>query len=473
MTSKPILDHCKQMRMFDWRKASKLLCIAGILFLSLSVRGLTAYFIHQHLADPAWFQFGSYQVFDRQAQDILDRESSLFWIDNPEQTDSAIYPPGYPIWIAFVYSVTGHRSAASVQQVQWVLDALAVLLIAGIGSTAFNFRIGLVAGGLAALSPLLALSGASPLADAPTSWLVLSGVWLFIIAAKRESWWIALLAGGLVGLSCWFRANAFLLPLFWIGALLLWQMSWRRRVLLSAMILVGMLVVVSPLVIRNALAFRVFMPTGLGAGTNLWEGIGETDRAAEFGAVYGDQNLLEKERLESGVAKDDRSFSLYYPDGVQRDRERARKALAVIRAHPIWYAGVMLRRMEGVLKFAGRPLPFHGSSGINVTSSKCLPVRFQRLFGGVVTLLGMVQSVLRYLALPLMILGVAFALRSDWRLALPLMSTIFYYLIVGSALHTEFRYGLPMQALLFVFAAVTLGSLHSKIRTQNETRRPS
>ncbi len=437
-------------------RALRVLFIAVILFFSFSVRGFTAYFVNAHLTDPAWFQFGSYKIFDRQAQDILDRKSSLFWIDNPEQTESAIYPPGYPLWIAFIYSVTGNRSAASVQVVQWMLDALSVLLIAGIGSTAYNFRIGLVAGLLAAFSPLLALSGATPLADAPTSWLVFTGVWLFVIAAKRDKWLLALFAGALVGLSCWFRANALLLPWFWIGALLLWQISWRSRVRLSAMILAGMLVVVLPLLIRNGVAFRVFMPTGLGAGTNLWEGIGETDRAAEFGAVYGDQNLLEKERIELGIPKDDQGFSLYHPNGVHRDRERAAKALAVIRAHPVWYASVMLRRMKGVLKFAGKPLPYYGSSGINVTSSKCLPPQFQGLPGGLVTLLGMVQSVLRYLALPLMILGIVIAMLSDWRLALLVMSTILYYLIVGSALHTEIRYGLPMQALLFVFAGVAV-----------------
>jgi hypothetical protein len=68
----------------------------------------------------------------------------------------------------------------------------------------------------------------------------------------------------------------------------------------------------------------------------------------------------------------------------------------------------------------------------------------------------MVQSVLRYAALPLMILGIGIALRRDWRLALLLLSTILYYLIVGSALHTEIRYGLPMQALLFVFAGLAV-----------------
>jgi hypothetical protein len=225
------------------------------------------------------------------------------------------------------------------------------------------------------------------------------------------------------------------------------------------MVVLGTVLLVAPLLVRNAIAFHVFTPTGLGVGTNLWEGIGETDRAAEFGAVFGDNALLEQERQALGVAAD-APFGLYFPDGVRRDRERARKAMAVITAHPVWYAGVMLRRMAGVLKYAGEPAPYYGSAGINVTSKKSLPPNWQGgLVALLVTFLGMTQSVLRYLALPLMLMGIWMALKNDWRLACLLLATVIYYLVVGSALHTEIRYGLPMQALLFVFGGLAISSL--------------
>jgi hypothetical protein len=44
-----------------------------------------------------------------------------------------------------------------------------------------------------------------------------------------------------------------------------------------------------------------------------------------------------------------------------------------------------------------------------------------------------------------------------------LLSTILYYLVVGSSLHSEIRYGLPMQALLFVFAGVTVSEIVSRV----------
>ena len=107
------------------------------------------------------------------------------------------------------------------------------------------------------------------------------------------------------------------------------------------------------------------------------------------------------------------------------------------------------------MKYAGEPSGIYGSAGINVTAKKCLPPEWQ---GGVLAVLvkglGMMQSVLRYILLPLMFAGVILAFRSDWRTTGLVMATVFYYLVVGSMMHTHIRYGLPMQALLTIFAGL-------------------
>ncbi|MEO6391199.1 MAG: glycosyltransferase family 39 protein [Pyrinomonadaceae bacterium] len=453
------------MKRSDWMSnievsltKKRLLHLLLILAVALLVRGLTAQFIGARLADPGWFPYGIYAVFDRQAQDGLDARTSFLWIDDPSNTDAAIYPPGYPLWLATIYRVTGIRSAAVVQKVQWVLDALSVLLIVGAGITSFGWRSGLVAGWLAALWPLPAIYGATPLADAPTAWIVLAGAWMLLLAARRNSLRFAIVAGALVGLSCWFRGNAMFLTVFWVLALLiLVSAPWRRRVTLSASLAVAAILVMAPVVIRNIAAFHAFVPTGMGIGTNLWEGIGEDERGIkEFGAVYGDDILLEQERIELGIPLGAK-FNLYYPNGVERDRKRTRRAMAVIVRHPIWYSGLVLRRMAGVLKFAGTPSPIYGSSGFNLTAKKTLPPAWQNpALALPVNVLGMIQSVLRFLLLPLMLFGLVFALRADGRFAGLLLATVLYYLVVGSMIHTHIRYGLPMHGLLTIFAAIAL-----------------
>jgi len=125
----------------------------------------------------------------------------------------------------------------------------------------------------------------------------------------------------------------------------------------------------------------------------------------------------------------------------------------------------MLGRMWGMLKVAGDPVPYCGISGINVTSKKTLPPHWQ---GGVVALgvnvLGMIQSVVRYLFLPLAVFGIYVAARNDWRMTCLLLVTVTYYLVPGTSAHTEIRYVLPMHGLLIVFAGAGIDQLIRVIR---------
>lgn len=468
---------------WSWKNISpqmrrRVLACIGVVMLAFTVRFLTAQFIGQHIANPAWFPYGIYAIFDNQAQDLLDGKTNAFWtgdaLSSPRAATAAVYPPGYSLWLALIYRVSGERSVLTVQSVQVVLDSLSVLLILGIGTAAYGWRAGLWASVLASFSPLLAFNGATPLADAPTAWLVVGGAWMLLLAANRSSWRWALGSGLLIGASFWFRANALLLGVWCVLALLLFvQASWRARLRLSGVFFGGVLLLIAPVIVRNSVAFHAFVPGGMGAGTNLWEGIGETSRAAEFGAVFGDANVVEQERAELGLPSDV-PFELYWPDGLQRDRARMSKALAVIKAHPFWFASVMARRMAGMLKYAGEPLPYFGTAGINVTSKKCLPAHWQ---GGVLSLsvniLGMLQSVLRYIVLPLMLFGAVMAFRRAWRESALILTIILYYLVVGATMHTELRYGLPMQTLLFVFAGLAVTEIVRSLQSRVASRRES
>jgi 4-amino-4-deoxy-L-arabinose transferase-like glycosyltransferase len=427
-----------------------------IFALAFAVRFFTFQFMRAHLNDAGWFQYGSYQVFDKRAGNILDGRESAFWIDDPTRTDLAQYPPAFPLWVAAIYKVTGERSMYAVQSVQWFLDCvMSLVLVTGIAVTAYGWRVGVAAAFFTALSPLLALYGASPSADAPTTWFVLAAVWLFLIAAKRLSLAWVFGAGLMLGLACWIRVNPLYLAIIWALAVLLFaRVAWKRRIALSAMLILGTALVVSPIVIRNYLVFPDFTPTGLSIGVNLWEGLGETELGRANGFVYGDDKMTEYERTKMGLPSD---FPLrpFWPDGIRRDRERTRESLAFIKQHPIWYAGVMLRRMWGMLKVFGEPSPYYGSAGINVTSKKSLPTEWQ---GGVVALLvnllGIIQSISRYLLLPLVAVGVWLAVRKDFLMTALVLTTVLYYLVPGTAAHTEIRYVLPMHALLTIFAGL-------------------
>jgi len=277
--------------------------------------------------------------------------------------------------------------------------------------------------------------------------------WLLLLGAQRKNVSLAFGAGAVLGIACWFRVNPLYLCVGWAFALFVFVRATRReRLLLSGAVLLGTALVIAPIVVRNFLVFPDFTPTGGTIGTNLWEGLGETELGRQNGFILGDDKMLAHERVKLGLPDDPR-VEVQWPDGIRRDRERTRESLTFIRQHPLWYAGVMLGRMWGMLKVAGDPVPYTGTSGINVTSRKCLPPARQ---GGVlafaVNVLGMIQSVVRYLFLPLVAFGLWRAMRFDWRLSCILLVTVLYYLVPGTAAHTEIRYVLPMHALLTVFA---------------------
>jgi 4-amino-4-deoxy-L-arabinose transferase-like glycosyltransferase len=426
----------------------------------LSVRVLTLMFMRAHLDDPAWFQTGSYAKFDRQAQDILDGRQGIFVIDDPGRTDLAQYPPAFPALVAAIYAISGERSAYVVQLVQWAIDlVLSLVLIAGITVTAFGRRPGIAAGFLMALSPLLAMYSAHPSADTPAMWFVLGGNWLLLLAAKRNNVWLALGAGTLLGIACWIRVNPLYLAPGWAVVLLLTKASWRRRLVMSAAVIFGTTLIISPVLIRNYVTFPDFTPTGGTIGVNLWEGLGETELGRQHGFLYGDDKMIEHERVKMAWPAGT-YFDSQWPDGIRRDKERTRESLEFIKQHPMWYAGVMVGRMWGMLKVAGDPVPYCGISGINVTAQKCLPPAWQ---GGLVAFgvnaLGVIQSIARYVFLPLAAFGIYLTVRKDTIAAGVFLVTILYYLVPGTAAHTEIRYVLPMHALLTAFAAVALCEL--------------
>jgi len=435
--------------------------LVAIVFLGLLVRVLTAHFIATHFSDPGWFQSGSFAIFDKQAQNALDGKESFFWIPDSSRTDLIQYPPGNKFWLGFIYKVTGERSAQSVQRVQLVVDSLSVLLIIGIGISAFSWSTGLIAGLLAALSPLLALYGVTPGADAITSWFVLASVWALVICCKRKSVGFAILSGSLLGLACWIRVNPlFLFGAWFLGLLFFLNAPVKKRVQLGLAASLATILVIAPVVVRNLVVFYPQVaPTGLNIGWNLLAGIGETERGAEFGAPCCDQKMIEQDRVAMGLPPD-APLGLVYPDGITRDRQRGQRALAIIKAHPVWYIGVMARRFMGHLKLAGKPVPSLGSTGVNVTSEKTLPLSLQKVpFSSVVNALGMVQSVLRYVLLPLLLIGIWLGFRQSVEISGVLMTTVVYYLFTLSVAHSEVRYALPMHGIFCVFAAIGISKL--------------
>jgi 4-amino-4-deoxy-L-arabinose transferase-like glycosyltransferase len=359
------------------------------------------------------------------------------------------HPPGYPVVLALVYGVFGESDTAA-QIFQMVCDSLAAAIVFLIAAELLPFGVGVIAGMLVALSPQFCWNSVLLLPDTLAVLPVLLAVYLLLRADKGHAILKALAAGALVGVSCWLRANALLLAPF---MLLLVPFLFARgaRLLLAVALLGGAVLAVAPLTVRNAVVFDRFIPVSLGAGQTLVEGIADYDSERRFGLPDTDMELIRMEAEEHG--RPEYASSLFSPDGIERDRARTARALAVIREHPFWFACVMLRRAASMLRLERTPLASTAEVSEGWTRGPRLVVRAaQKLF-------------ITAVFLPLYLLGLfiiarerrTFVVRERRMRALAALLIVpLYYLCVQAALHTEYRYVLAVHYSLFVVAAAAL-----------------
>jgi len=128
------------------------------------------------------------------------------------------------------------------------------------------------------------------------------------------------------------------------------------------------------------------------------------------------------------------------------------RGFAVIRAHPIWFAGVMIQRAASMLRLERTPLRLATTANSGSWQLVQWPLRtLQRIF-------------ITAIFLPLFLIGAAILIyqRQSQSLAILLLVPC-YYFCTQSALHTEYRYVLVIHYFLFVLAAVAIYSIVKQI----------
>ena len=360
------------------------------------------------------------------------------------------HPPGYPILLSFIYRVAPDSDTAT-QLLQMILDSLSVIVIVLIALELLPAAVGIIAGFLAALAPQFSWNSMLLLPDSLAALPILLAMLLISRSGRRTdavrgrfSLVSILAAGALIGVSVWLRANSLLLaPFMTLLFLLIRKRGARLRAALT--LVCGALLIIAPITIRNAIVYGKFIPVSLGAGQTLIEGIADYNTDGSLGLPQTDVELTRGEA--ETFHRPEYANSLFTPDGIQRDRARLARGFAVIRAHPIWFAGVMLQRGASMLRLERTPLRL-----ATTTSGRWqliqLPLRFvQKIF-------------ITAIFLPLFLIGAGILIyqRQFQRLAILLVVPC-YYFCTQSALHTEYRYVLVIHYFLFVLAAVAIYSI--------------
>jgi 4-amino-4-deoxy-L-arabinose transferase-like glycosyltransferase len=216
---------------------------------------------------------------------------------------SSNYSPGLPLTVAGVYAVTGGAHERTARVVLALIGALAVLFAYLIGRRLSGVVAGLIGAGAVALYPaLLEYQGmlmSEPLAATLLSGAVLAMFWARDARQKgsargscpggggpagevyvldpppprhpRVRW---LLPGILLGALALTRPEylgvAFLLSLVIFGTEA--RDGWREGLIRAGVLLAGLIVVIAPWTIRNAVALDRFVPISTGGGQVLYAG---------------------------------------------------------------------------------------------------------------------------------------------------------------------------------------------------------
>jgi hypothetical protein len=281
--------------------------------------------------------------------------------NGPSDTTMILHPPGYSILVAGLYRLFGN-SDANIQLVQIICDAAAAVMIFLIAGELLPYAAAIVAGMLVALSPHLAYYSLWISPDSLAVLPILAAIYFVIRAFKKPGLITIIAAGTCLGLSCWLRSNALLLaPLVSILILLLFERGKRLRY--AAIFIGATLIVISPITIRNLILFHRFIPLSVGAGITLIEGIADYDKEHVFEMPFTDEEAAQIEARLYG--RPDYNDDLWTSDGIERDDERFARGLVVIRSHPVWFFGVMLRRAGFMLRYndsGSHEWPFHSAN---------------------------------------------------------------------------------------------------------------
>jgi hypothetical protein len=193
--------------------------------------------------------------------------------EQPPYTPSLIRLPGYPLFLAAIYSITGHGNNTAVRIVEAFIDTGTCLLIALVAfawtsDPQRKTKAALSAFALAAVCPFTTIYVATILTEVPTSFLAvgLSLLTTLALQSKSESksrlYWI--LAGLVAGLAVFFRPDSGLFAaavgLTILLSVLILKRPFSRAVLAAAIFSFSFCLVLVPWTIRNRRVFGVFQP---------------------------------------------------------------------------------------------------------------------------------------------------------------------------------------------------------------------
>ncbi len=245
--------------------------------------------------------------------------------------------PGYGIFLAAIWKITGSERWIYPRLIQIFIDVLMCYLIFIVGSQLFNARVGIVASLFYALFVPQIEMAIRPYRDAWVTYLFVTSMW-YMLEMKHggaKPWKKHLYTAGLGLLAaavCWMRSTVLLYPVALCVAL--YFLSSRREWWkLSATLIVIFALAYAPFIYRSNQNFGKPMATRGAFWHSFWGGIGQFNNP--YRVVENDQKIFEfAKSLDPQVQFDSPGY----------EQVLKTKAFELFRDHPFFYMSTVVRR---------------------------------------------------------------------------------------------------------------------------------
>lgn len=351
-------------------------------------------------------------------------------------------PPGFPFFLALVYSVFGHSFAAAAA-LQALLGALTCAAAFRTAEKLFGERTGELAGWLLAFYPVLIVYTGLLLTETLFTFLLASAVMFWVYGVSRRNYGDFALAGLLLGLATLTRPVTLIFP----GVLLAVLLVSNRGLLAKWLLFLAVfLFTLAPWSARNYRLWGTLRPCSVGTGYGFFV----TGNMAA-GRSFDESVRMYLDRFSR--YPEPKTFTPGAPaPAMQLENELQAEGGALVKANPGNFVKIALKRLPSFwLTSHSSVFGVDKPMGEYRREGRWLPVFFR------LAMLGL-QGLLLALAAAGLLLT-----RGRWR-----ETAVLAALLVFFTGHVAFdfvpRYHLPVMPYLIMFAAAGLAGLLEKFR---------
>lgn len=393
---------------------------------AISIR-LTYFFSYHPPLVPA---AGDSPAYDVPAWNIVQGNGYVYELGVPFVSRE----PGYALFLLVpTYAVFGHSLTAAVW-VQYGLDILMMLMVVWFLRRTVNEAVALLGGALYLAYLPFVFQNAEILTETPYQFWLLISTGIFILAAKRKSWWLMGVAGMAIGYTALVRWGAFVLPGFFFITIIFIVRNWRDTLKLAIPLGIGALLISGSWLVYTYVTFDQFIFGRVGGGEIYWSG----SYIPYDGEWRGDTPESQAIRGDLPLPEADRKFT--------------QAAIENIKADPIGVAWLWLKKPFKIYVFP------EALNYMNRTGQSFFSVADPIIWGWVGSTI-----LLHWLLLLAAGYGLLWDRIFDHSIRYAILAVFFFSLLIYMPLNPVVRYNVPVMPFIIILASPVLGRVMQKI----------